>query len=55
MTLRTDQIETLIEYFENLVKTIVREDDSVESAMDTIRKRETLKDYVIELVGAKND
>lgn len=53
--LRTDQIDTLLDYFEDYIKSIVVNMNSphVEDALDLSNKRDYLKDYMIELFGEK--
>ena len=48
-----DKVETLLEHLDDYLNVVRNEDDSVESAMDRIHKRQILKDYLIELFEFK--
>jgi len=50
--MRKDQIETLLDYFEDFIKSTITNmnTEHIEDAMDLIDKRDTLKEYIIELI-----
>ena len=48
-----NKVETLLEHLDDYLNVVRNEDDSVESAMDRIHKRQILKDYLIELLEFK--
>mgnify|MGYP001590775444 CR=1 FL=1 len=53
--LRPDQVETLLDFIEGYVKELISSSDYGEYTTDMFRKRQYLKDYIMELIGEEKD
>ena len=53
--LRLDEIETLLDYFEDFIKSTITNmnTEHIEDAMNLMNKRDTLKNYITELIENK--